>query len=187
MAYLLMKPRREASLNPTSGFPLPHAYPLSKPNMCFNPGKRCKLLFLKEKKTQEAHEHEANLAVPLSRLPFNRLIQAPSPLCPQPPGTPAGCADSSFPRVAPLRTRVLSAKLGARPGAQPRRVFPRPHPTSPPANCASRRSTVPPPASPARRLCSPPLPVSACALRANRVAAADWWPRLSQSEGGTSR
>lgn len=142
--------------------------------------------FSRRKKPQEAHEHEANLAVPLSLLPFNRLIQALRRSVRSLQGPQRVARTAPF-RMAPLRTRVLSAKLSAGPGAQPRRVFPRPHPTSPPANCASRRSTVPPPASTARRLCSPPLPVSACALRANRVAAADWWPRLSQSEGGTSR
>lgn len=89
--------------------------------------------FSMRKKPQEAHEHEANLGVPLSLLPINRLIRAPSPLCRQPPGTPAGCADSSFPpgsakgHVFFLPSSVPDLELsraGCSPGPTPLRRWP---------------------------------------------------------------
>lgn len=173
-----MKPRKEASLTACSS-PLQAQY-------MFLPRKEMQTFIRSRRKKSKAHEHKANSGVPFCPVPINRLVRAPLPL-----GSRAS-KDSSGLHEQPLPPRPSKGHVFFLPSSAPRRSFAAPSvfPGSAPPRCrpiAPRDVARPRPSGPGPPPLFSRLPLSACALPANRVAAADWWPRRSQSEGGTSR
>lgn len=155
--------------------------------MCFNPGKKCNLLFA-QRHTKRRPRTSSRLNSPVL---FSREHNLLRPLCrfdlKPPQAELVARTPDPFPYSSCKDTCSSSqAWRRDRSPAPPR--LPKFRPAHSPAS-QSRPNAQPRPAPPAlaRRLCSPSLPLSACALPANRVAAADWWLPRSQSEGGTSR
>lgn len=158
--------------------------PSPSPIHVFIQERNANFYLFKEKKN--AHERKANSGVPFCPIPIKRLVRAPLPL------RSRASKDSSGLHEQILSPRPTKGHVFFLPSSAPSKSFaapivfpgpapPRSRPIAPRGVARPRPSGSGPPPLFSR------LPLSACALPANRVAAADWWPRRSQSEGGTSR